>query len=237
MLCAGCPHRGIFFGLTKYDVIVTGDIGCYSLGVFPPLSRTDTILCMGGGFTVAHGMVQAGEKRPVVGIVGDSTFFHSGMTGLLNMVYNQGKAILIVVDNRTTAMTGHQDHPGTGRTLMGKPTAEASIEKIAEACGVKRIRVVNPYDLKQVDDVLKESLAADEMTLIISRAPCILKERRQLGRKPSVDTAACKKCKACLKLGCPAIELSDAKAAPSVNANLCIGCGLCVQTCKFGAMK
>ncbi|MBQ9446247.1 MAG: indolepyruvate ferredoxin oxidoreductase subunit alpha [Victivallales bacterium] len=237
MLCAGCPHRGIFFGLTKYDVIVTGDIGCYSLGVFPPLSRTDTILCMGGGFTVAHGMVQAGEKKPVVGVVGDSTFFHSGMTGLLNMVYNQGKAILIVVDNRTTAMTGHQDHPGTGRTLMGKPTAEASIEKIAEACGVKRIRIVNPYDLKQVDDVLKDSLAADEMTLIISRAPCILKERRQLGPKPSVDTAACKKCKACLKLGCPAIELSDAKAAPFVNASLCIGCGLCMQTCKFGAMK
>lgn len=237
MLCAGCPHRGIFFGLTKYDVIVTGDIGCYSLGVFPPLSRTDTILCMGGGFTVAHGMVQAGEKRPVVGIVGDSTFFHSGMTGLLNMVYNKGKAVLIVVDNRTTAMTGHQDHPGTGRTLMGQETSSASIEKIAEACGVRRIRVVNPYDLKQVDETLKEALGADEMTLVISRAPCILKERKRLGDTPQVDAAVCKACKACLKLGCPALELSGPGAKPTVNPSLCIGCGLCSQVCKFGALK
>ena len=153
------------------------------------------------------------------------------------MVYNKGKAVLIVVDNRTTAMTGHQEHPGTGKTLMGQETTSASIEKIAEACGVKNIRVVNPYDLKQVDDVLKEALAADEMTLVISRAPCILKERRQLGTKPQVDADACKRCKACLKLGCPALELSDAKAAPKVNSSLCIGCGLCTQVCKFGALK
>lgn len=237
MLCAGCPHRGIFYGLTKYDVIVTGDIGCYSLGVFPPLSRTDVILCMGGGFTMAHGMSQAGEKRPVVGIVGDSTFFHSGITGLLNMVYNKGKGVLVVVDNRTTAMTGHQEHPGTGRTLMGEATYSASIEKIAEACGVQRIRVVNPYDLKQVDETFKEALSADDMTLVISRAPCILKERKRLGATPQVDPVACKKCKACLKLGCPALELKDSEGVPSVNPSLCNGCGMCVQVCKFGALK
>lgn len=236
MLCAGCPHRGIFYGLTKYDVVVTGDIGCYSLGVFPPLSRTDVLLCMGGGFTLAHGLSQAGEKRPVVGIVGDSTFFHSGITGLLNMVYNRGKAVLIVVDNRTTAMTGHQEHPGTGRTLMGEATSEASIEAIAAACGVKRIKVVNPYALAAVDQVLKEALGTDEMTLVISRAPCVLKERRLLGEKPVVDESKCKRCKACLKLGCPALELKDSAGCPSVNPALCVGCGMCVQTCKFGAL-
>lgn len=237
ILCAGCPHRGIFYGLAQFDVIVTGDIGCYSLGVFPPLSRTDIILCMGGGFTLAHGMKKAGEKRPVVGIVGDSTFFHSGITGLLNMVYNKGNAVLIVVDNRTTAMTGHQDHPGTGRTLMGEPSAEASIEKMAEACGVKRIRVVNPYDIPLVRSELEEALAADETTLIISRAPCILKERKLLGAVPRVDSAACKKCKACLKLGCPAIEFGGGKVIPEINPSLCIGCGMCVQVCRFGAIR
>lgn len=162
MLCAGCPHRGMFYALTAFDVIVTGDIGCYSLGVFPPLSRTDLLLCMGGGFTLAHGMVKAGETRPVVGIVGDSTFFHSGITGLLNLVYNKGNATLIVLDNRTTAMTGHQDHPGTGKTLMGEPTAAASIEAIASACGMKNIRTVNPYDPEETRAVLKEELFRGE---------------------------------------------------------------------------
>ena len=139
ILCAGCPHRGVFYALAQFDVVVTGDIGCYSLGVFPPLSRTDVILCMGGGFTMAHGMTKAGEKRPVVGIVGDSTFFHSGITGLLNIVYNRSPATCIVVDNRTTAMTGHQEHPGTGCTLQGQENASASIEAIARACGMTRI--------------------------------------------------------------------------------------------------
>lgn len=236
LLCAGCPHRGVFYALTKFDVIVTGDIGCYSLGVFPPLSRTDTILCMGGGFTLAHGMVQAGERRPVVGVLGDSTFFHSGMTGLLNMVYNRGRAVLVVVDNRTTAMTGHQDHPGTGRTLMGEATQEASIERIAEACGVRRIRVVNPYELQATVEVFREALSADEMTLVISRAPCILKERARLGASPCVDAGRCKVCGACLKLGCSALELSRRGEPPRVNGSLCNGCGLCAQVCRFSAL-
>ncbi|MDR0933289.1 MAG: indolepyruvate ferredoxin oxidoreductase subunit alpha [Victivallales bacterium] len=236
ILCAGCPHRGIFFGLAQFDVIVTGDIGCYSLGVFPPLSRTDIILCMGGGFSLSQGMVKAGEKRPLVGVVGDSTFFHSGITGLLDIVYNQGNSTLIVVDNRTTAMTGHQDHPGTGQTLMGEPTVAASIEKIAEACGMKRIRVVNPYHINEVKEALNEELSVNEPSLIISRAPCILKERKSVGQALAIDSAKCRNCKQCLKLGCPAIETAGG-AKPKINAQLCIGCTLCQQLCKFGAIS
>ena len=221
---------------SQFDVIVTGDIGCYSLGVFPPLSRTDVILCMGGGFSMSQGMVKAGEKRPVVGIVGDSTFFHSGITGLLDIVYNKGNSTLIVVDNRTTAMTGHQDHPGTGRTLMGEPTAAASIEKIAEACGMKRIRVVDPYRLDEVAAVLKEELAADEPSLIISRAPCLLKERKPVGPVLEIDREACRNCRSCLKLGCPAIE-SSGKSKPAISAQLCAGCDMCRQVCRFSAIR
>ncbi len=236
ILCAGCPHRGIFYGLARFDVIVTGDIGCYSLGVFPPLSRTDIILCMGGGVSMSHGMVKAGESRPVVGIVGDSTFFHSGITGLLDIVYNRGNSTLIVVDNRTTAMTGHQDHPGTGRTLMGEVAPAASIEKIAEACGMRRIRVVDPYNLAEVTAVLGEELAADEPSLIISRAPCILKERKPVGPALAIDQEKCRNCKRCLSLGCPAIETAGG-VKPTVNAQLCAGCGFCRQVCKFGAVN
>ena len=236
ILCAGCPHRGIFYALTKFDVIVTGDIGCYSLGVFPPLNRTDVILCMGGGFSMAQGFDKAGEKRPVVGIVGDSTFFHSGVTGLLNIVYNRGKATLIVVDNSTTAMTGHQDHPGTGRTLMGEATPAASIEKIAAACGVKRITVVNPYELDRVTEVLKTELAAPEVSLIISRAPCLLKIRRKIGPLYSIDQAKCRNCKACLKLGCPALESAGGNK-PAISPQSCTGCGMCRQLCRFGAIQ
>jgi len=237
MLCAGCPHRGLFYALTKFDVIVTGDIGCYSLGVFPPLERTDVLLCMGGGFTLAHGMSKSGETRPIVGIVGDSTFFHSGITGLLNLVYNRGNATLVVTDNRTTAMTGHQDHPGTGRTLMGESAPAASIEAIAAACGMKRIRVVNPNNVKEITEVFKEELYCGEPSLIISRAPCVLRDRTAVKPAPKIDSDRCKNCKSCLKLGCPAIEMPDAKGKPSISPGLCAGCGLCVQVCPFGAIQ
>ncbi len=236
ILCAGCPHRGIFYGLSKFDVVVAGDIGCYSLGVFPPLSRTDVILCMGGGFTVAHGFVKAGETRPVAGVVGDSTFFHSGITGMLDIVYNQSNVTMIVVDNRTTAMTGHQDHPGTGRTLMGDGTYAASIEEIAKACGVRRIRIVNPYDLESVHDVLKEELYAEEPSLIISRAPCILKEKKAVGPALKISPDSCRNCRACLSLGCPAIETAGKTVKPSINPTLCTGCGMCRLVCRFGAV-
>ena len=246
-LCPGCPHRGLFLALTHFDVIVTGDIGCYSLGAFPPLSRTDTILCMGAGFTMAHGMRKAGEKKPVVGVVGDSTFFHSGITGILDAVYNKSDATFVVVDNRITAMTGHQDHPGTGVTLLGEETKAASIEGIARACGVERIRVVNPYDQAQTVAVLKEEIATPEPSLVISRAPCPLHLKKRLGPARAIDPAKCVGCRACLQCGCPALELaasggagesgSGAPARPRVNPVSCIGCGLCDQLCRFGALR
>jgi len=236
VLCPGCPHRGLFFALTKHDVIVTGDIGCYSLAVFPPLSRTDTILCMGGGFSVAQGIDKAGEKRRVVGVVGDSTFFHSGITGLLDVAYNKGRSILVVLDNRTTAMTGHQDNPGTGATLMGETADVVSIEAVGRACGMKNVATVNPYDLAETEKAVSAAMAADGPSLIVTRAPCPLRTRSQVGPTKAIDAAKCKNCRACLKLGCPAIEAAGASTQPTINAELCAGCDLCAQVCKFGAI-
>ena len=234
-LCPGCPHRGLFLALGHLDVIVTGDIGCYSLGALPPLSRTDALLCMGAGFSMAHGMQMAGESKKVVGVLGDSTFFHSGIAPLLDVVYNKGTSTLIVVDNRITAMTGHQDHPGTGVTLMGETTKAASIEAIARACGVERIRVVNPYDQKATIAAIREELEADEPSLIISRAPCPLHLKRALDKPRAIDPQKCVGCRACLRCGCPAIEVDDA-GRPRINATQCNGCGLCDQLCRPGAI-
>jgi len=242
VLCPACPHRGIFSALGKFDVVVTGDIGCYSLGVFPPLKRIDTILCMGGGISMAHGMQKANEKNgdtsralpKVVGIVGDSTFFHSGITGLLDIAYNKGAATIIVVDNRITAMTGHQDHPGTGRTLMGEDTISASVEDFGRACGIKNIATVDPYDLKESIETIGEALRSDEPWLIVARSPCPLHARKSVGPARQVDQELCKKCKACLKLGCPAIEWANDEIR--VNELLCGGCTLCQQVCKEGAI-
>ena len=236
VLCPGCPHRGLFFALTKHDVIVTGDIGCYSLAVFPPLSRTDTILCMGGGFSVAQGIDKAGEKKRVVGVVGDSTFFHSGITGLLDVVYNKGKSVLVVLDNRTTAMTGHQDHPGTGATLMGEATTAVSIEEVGRACGMKRVTTVNPYNLKETGKAVAEALASDETSLIVTRAPCPLRTKKPVSSQRVIDQGKCKSCLACVKLGCPAIEVTEKGQKPAINAEICAGCNLCQQTCAFGAI-
>lgn len=237
VLCPGCPHRGLFFALTAHDVLVTGDIGCYSLAVFPPLSRTDTILCMGGGFSVAQGIDKAGEKRRVVGVVGDSTFFHSGITGLLDVVYNKGKSILVVLDNRTTAMTGHQDNPGTGKTLMGEDSDIVSIEAVGKACGMKNVTTVNPYNLVQTKKAIDEAMAREESSLIVTRAPCPLRTRTPVGPRKSIDPSKCTACHSCVKIGCPAIEARKKGEKPVISAELCAGCGLCVQTCKFGAIK
>jgi indolepyruvate ferredoxin oxidoreductase alpha subunit len=235
VLCPGCTHRGIFYALSKHDVVVTGDIGCYSLGVFKPLDRIDVILCMGGGVSVAHGFDKAGEPKKVVGIVGDSTFFHSGITGLLEIAYNQGTSTIIVADNRTTAMTGHQDHPGTGQTLMGDMSVEISVLDIGRACGFRRVREVYPYDLKRTMEVLKEELEAEEPSLIVTRAPCPLRCRTRLGAVHTIDHELCKDCGLCLKLGCPAIEGGEGK--PTISSYLCIGCGLCRQVCSFEAIS
>ena len=237
VLCPGCPHRGLFFALTRHDVIVTGDIGCYSLAVYPPLSRTDTVLCMGGGFSVAQGIDKAGEARRVVGVVGDSTFFHSGITGLLDVVYNKGRSVLVVLDNRSTAMTGHQENPGTGMTLMGERTVEVDIAEVGRACGMRNVAVVDPYDLEATGRALAEALVRKESSLIVARAPCPLRARTAVGKIRAIDAAACKSCRACLKLGCPAIESPEKGRPPAINPELCAGCGLCAQVCAAGAVR
>lgn len=235
VLCPGCPHRGVFYALGKHDVVVTGDIGCYSLGAFKPLDRMDTILCMGAGVSMAHGMEKAGEPKRVIGVVGDSTFFHSGITGLLNIAYNRGSSTIIVLDNRTTAMTGHQDHPGTGRTLQGDLTKAISIEDIGRACGIGRVCVVNPYDLESTLKAIDDQMNTDEPSLIVSRAPCPLRERKRVGAVRRINSDKCKGCKLCLKLACPAIELSA--DMPQINDIFCGGCGICEQVCPAEAIS
>jgi indolepyruvate ferredoxin oxidoreductase, alpha subunit len=235
VLCPACPHRGIFYALGKFDVVVTGDIGCYSLGVFPPLKRLDTILCMGAGVSMAHGMQKAGEKRKVVGIVGDSTFFHSGITGLLDIGYNKGASTIIVVDNRTTAMTGHQEHPGTGRTLMSEETISASIEAFGRACGIRNVATVDPYDIKPTVEAIRTAVESEEPWLIVARSPCPLYTKKAPGKPRRVNQELCKKCKLCLRLGCPAIEWVNDEIR--VNELLCGGCAMCEKTCKEGALQ
>ena len=233
VLCAGCPHRAVFYALGRFDVVVTGDIGCYSLGTFDPLNRIDTILCMGGGVSMAHGMDRAGDPRPVVGIVGDSTFFHSGITGLLDIAYNRGGSTTIVLDNRTTAMTGHQCNPGTGTTLMGEKVQAASIEAIGKACGIENVVTLDPYKMEDCMDVLKQAIESPEAWLIVVRAACPLHARKKLGSTLRVDEALCIACGKCLNLGCPAIEGGGGK--PRVNPLLCSGCGMCRQVCPVDA--
>jgi len=236
VFCPGCPHRGLFYALSKIDCIVTGDIGCYSLGVFPPYSRMDTILCMGGGITVGHGMDKAGlREKPLIGIVGDSTFFHSGITGLLEISYSKGISTIIVVDNRITAMTGHQNHPGTGKTLMGEETYTALPEDFARACGIKNIRVVDPLDFKNTLKVLKEETGKKEPSFIVSRRTCSLLERKKTKIPFYVDYELCANCGVCIDTGCPAIYRVEEKVC--IDEILCQGCGFCAQICPKKAIK
>lgn len=236
VLCPGCPHRGIFYALGKFDVVVTGDIGCYTLGMAPPLSRLDTVLCMGGGISVAHGMYCAKNKQKVVGILGDSTFFHSGMTGLLDIAYNKGGSVIIVLDNRITAMTGHQDNPGTGKTITGQDTVAVSIAEIGKSLGFSNIIEVNPREIEKNVEVLKKALDSNEPWLIIAKTPCPLAVRKMPGKPLRIHQDKCRQCRLCLKLGCPAIE-RDSKGVMTVNPLLCAGCGLCEQVCPFDAYE
>lgn len=243
VLCPGCSHRGVFYALNRLKATVTGDIGCYSLGAFAPLSSMDTIVCMGASIGNAHGFDKAGYENRIAGVLGDSTFFHSGLTGLLNVVYNQGKSTTIVLDNRTTAMTGHQEHPGTGKTLMGEDSVETKIEEVAKGLGVKRVRVIDPYDLKETYEVLKEELDAPEASVVVSKKACVLGAKIKTVKQYEIDQDACTACGACLKLGCPAIEIGDPdpsnpkKTKARINNVLCVGCGMCIQVCKFDAIK
>ena len=237
VLCPGCPHRGLFYTLHKLGVMVSGDIGCYTLGALAPLSALDTTVCMGAsisglhGFNIARGPESAKKS---VAVIGDSTFMHSGITGLIDITYNRGLSTVIVLDNSITGMTGHQQNPTTGLTLKNQPTPQVSIEKVCEAAGVHRVRVVDPNDLKALEAALKEELAAAEPSVVITRRPCALLKYVQPKPPLAVNTEKCRYCKACMRIGCPAISLAGHTA--QIDPTLCVGCGLCVQLCAFGAI-
>jgi len=237
MMCAGCPHRGIFYTLAKNKITVMGDIGCYTLGAVPPLNALDSTLCMGAsvsglhGFNAARGTDSEGKS---VAVIGDSTFMHSGMTGLVNVAYNATNSTVIILDNSITGMTGHQQNPTTGFNIKGDPAAKVDLEALCKALGINRVRVVDPYDLKACQVALKEELAADEPSVIISRRPCVLLKSVKHEAPLKVESDKCKSCKRCMGLGCPAISLKDGKA--KIDNTLCVGCGVCKQLCAFDAI-
>ena len=235
VMCPGCPHRGVFYTLRRLKLNVTGDIGCYTLGGLPPLEAMDCCVCMGASIGTAHGAEKADPAWAgrSVAVIGDSTFLHSGLTGLLNVVYNKGSSTVLILDNSTTAMTGHQQHPGTGCTLMGEPAPAVDLEALVRALGVRRVRVVDPRDLAEVTAAVREEVAVREPSVIICRQPCALLDR-QYAPAPRVLTEKGTGCRVCLGLGCPAIALKDKKAV--VDTGVCTGCGLCVQVCKAGAL-
>lgn len=236
VLCPGCPHRGVFYTLKKMGVTVSGDIGCYTLGAVAPLAAMDTTLCMGASISALHGFNKVrGDEKKSVAVIGDSTFMHSGMTGLVNIVYNGGFSTVVILDNRITGMTGHQENPLTGKTLKGYPAPYICLEDICAGLGIARehIRVVDPADPKKVEKVLREELDAEVPSVVICRRPCAL--LKGVERKPAlkVDPDRCRSCKMCMKIGCPCISMVDGKA--KVDANMCVGCGLCEKMCPFGA--
>jgi len=238
VLCPGCPHRGLYYSMNKLNLVLTGDIGCYTLGALPPLNALDTCVCMGGGISTAHGFEKARGKdfdKKVVGIVGDSTFTHSGITGLIDIVYNKGISTVIVADNSITGMTGHQNNPVNGLTISGEPTQSVDIIKLADAIGIKRVQVVDPFDMDKMTKVLKEETSVDEPSLIISQRPCALLKTVHYKGIAHVDEDKCRGCKMCMKLGCPAITFENNKA--HINESLCVGCGMCISVCPFDAIS
>ena len=237
VMCAGCPHRGLFYTLAKNKVTALGDIGCYTLGAVPPLAALDTTICMGASISGMHGFTKAGgdEGRKVVSVIGDSTFMHSGMTGLVNMAYNESCGTVIIVDNSITGMTGHQQNPTTGFNLKGDPAAKIDLETLCKAIGIRRVRVVDPYDLAACDAAIKEETAVNEPSVIISRRPCALLKYVKHKKPIIADSDKCVGCKACMKIGCPAISIVDGKA--KIDNTLCTGCGVCAQLCKLDALQ
>lgn len=238
VLCPGCPHRGTFHVLSKMKLNVSGDIGCYSLGASAPLSAMDTTICMGASISALHGMTKArGTEfaQKSVAVIGDSTFMHSGMTGLCDIVYNKGIATVLILDNSITAMTGHQQNPTTGFTLKNEPTNAVDLAAVCRALGVKRVREVDPFDLSGLEAMLKEELAADEPSVIIVKRPCALLKGVKHNPPLKVASDQCRSCRKCMQIGCPAISFSTGKAV--VDTTLCVGCGLCQQLCPFGAIQ
>ena len=238
VMCAGCPHRGLFHTLKKNKLTVLGDIGCYTLGAVAPLAAVDSVICMGASVSGLHGFSksqQGAADGKTVAVIGDSTFMHSGITGLVNMAYNESNATVIIVDNSITGMTGHQQNPTTGFNLKGDPCAKIDLETLCRAVGIRRVRVVDPYNLKQCDQAIKEELAANEPSVIISRRPCALLKYVKHKAPLVVDEDKCVGCKACMQIGCPAISIVGGKAR--VDATQCVGCGVCEQLCKLNALK
>ena len=233
VMCAGCPHRGLFYTLAKNKVTALGDIGCYTLGAVPPLAALDSTICMGASISGLHGFTKAGGGKAVA-VIGDSTFMHSGVTGLINAAYNESNSTIIIVDNSITGMTGHQQNPTTGFNLKGDPCTKIDLETLCKAVGIRRVRVVDPYDLAQCDQALKEELEAEEPSVIISRRPCALLKYVKHKKPVVIDPAKCVGCKSCMKIGCPAISMKDGKA--TIDNTLCTGCGVCGQLCKLGAI-
>jgi indolepyruvate ferredoxin oxidoreductase alpha subunit len=237
VMCCGCPHRGLFYALKKAKVYVSGDIGCYTLGASAPLGAMDTCICMGASVSALHGYNKArgaeAEKKSVA-VIGDSTFIHSGITGLIDIAYNRSNSVVIILDNSITGMTGHQQNPTTGYTIKGDPTSAVNLEALCRSVGIKRVRVCDPYHLEEIQTVLKEELEADEPSVIISRRPCAL--LKYVKRKPSLTVVSnkCVGCKTCLGIGCPAISMKNGKA--SIDDTQCVGCGVCEGLCAKGAI-
>ena len=238
VMCPGCPHRGTFYVLKKLGLTVSGDIGCYTLGAAAPLSSVDSTICMGASVSAALGMAKARGaefNKKLVSVIGDSTFIHSGITGLIDIVYNKGANTVIILDNSITGMTGHQQNPTTGYNIKGDPAGKIDLEALCRAMGFDRVRIVDPYNLKECDTVLKEELTADEPSVIISRRPCVLLKYVKTKPALKVDTDKCRGCQACMRLGCPSISFRDGKA--KIDNTLCVGCGVCQQLCAFGALQ
>ena len=238
VMCAGCPHRGLFYTLNKNKCTVMGDIGCYTLGAVAPLAAMDMTLCMGGSISGLHGFNKARgaeSEHKTVAVIGDSTFMHSGMTGLANIAYNQSNSTVIILDNSITGMTGHQQNPTTGYNIKGEPAGKIDLEQLCRAMGFKRVRVVDPYNLKECDQAVKEELSADEASVIISRRPCALLKYVKHKAPLAVNKDKCIGCKSCMKIGCPAISMKDGKA--HVDFTQCVGCGVCEQLCPVGAFE
>jgi indolepyruvate ferredoxin oxidoreductase alpha subunit len=243
-MCPGCPHRGIFYTLKQLKLFVSGDIGCYTLGGLPPLGAMDTCICMGASVSGAMGMDKAladNNLGKAVAVIGDSTFLHSGITGLLDIAYNRGACTVIILDNRTTAMTGRQEHPATGFTLMGQPAKQVNLEMLCRALGIEHVRKINPYDLAQVKSVVQEEVNRPEASVILSEAPCVLHRRefKPAGPPLTVDQSACVGCRACLQIGCPALEwhTDGDKGTAFITRGLCTGCTVCAQICKKEAIR